>query len=78
MKKQTFIAKIKDSSGNMIDFERFSCKRPETVRKYMQQLFANGLYRACTRGAHTIEIWATPDGYHDTEIVDAYDIRADA
>lgn len=64
MKQQTFIAYIEDGNGKMMDFERFSCKRAETVRKNMTALFQNDLYRACTKGAVSFAIYATPDGYH--------------
>lgn len=64
MKKQTFIAYIQNESGNMIDFERFTCKNPETVKKHMLKLFESELYRVCTKGAKTIDIYKTPDGYN--------------
>ena len=65
--KQTFIAIIKNRAGREITFERFSCKRAETVRTNMMQLFKSDLYRACTRGAETVEIYRTPDGYSREE-----------
>ena len=65
MKQQTFIAFFKDSNGEKIDFERFSCRRAETVKKYIEQLWKSALYRACTKGAETVSIYATPDGIHE-------------
>ncbi len=62
MKEQTFIAKIYDAAGTCIDFERFTCKRAETVKKHMLRLFDNELYRICTRGAEKVVIYATPAG----------------
>lgn len=64
MKKQTFIALIKDENGNNIGFERFACKKLETVRKNMIDLFNNDLYRICMSNANMIYVYATPDGYN--------------
>ena len=64
MKKQTFIADVISTTGNRITFERFTCSRPATVKKHMQQLFTNDLYKACTPSAARIEVYATPDGYN--------------
>lgn len=63
MAQQKFIAYINDKHGKMITFERFSCTKVETVKAQMNKLFANDLYRVCTKGASTIDIYATPDGY---------------
>lgn len=64
MKKQTYIAAVQDAHGRQLTFERFTCSRPETVKKHMQQLLTNDLYRACTPGVARVEVYATPDGYH--------------
>lgn len=47
-----------------IDFERFTCKKPETAARHMRELFENDLYRVCTKGAKQIHIYKTPDHYH--------------
>ena len=60
---QTYIAIILDASGKEIDFERFSCKRVQTVQNNMIKLFNNSLYRALNKEADKIAIYATPDGY---------------
>ena len=64
MKKQTYIAYLRDENKQAITFERFACKRAETVRKQMNILLASDLYRACVKGVKTVEIHATKDGYH--------------
>ena len=65
MKQQTFIAFFLNAEKEKIDFERFSCKRAETVKKYIVQLWQSELYRICTKGAETVTIYATPDGIHE-------------
>lgn len=60
----TYIAIIRDENGMQLSFERFSCKKAETVKRQMQQLFKNELYRICIGNAATIDIYATPDGYN--------------
>ena len=58
--KQTFLALIKDANGKTITFERFSCKRPETVRANMEKVLANDLYRVCIgKEAAAVEIYKT-------------------
>lgn len=71
MKKQTYIAYLKDENGNMITFERFACKRVKTAAKHIRELLANDLYRTCTKGAKTVEIYATPNG-NNPELVPEY------
>ena len=62
IKKQTFIAFFVDASGRELDFERFCCKKVATVQGYIKQLWDMPLYRACTKGAEAVKIYATPDG----------------
>ena len=62
MKQMRNIAIIRDRNGKQIDFERFAVKKPETVKRQMQELFRSPLYRACTKGADYVDIYATPDG----------------
>lgn len=71
MKKQTFIAIIRDDAGKAITFERFTCKKADTVKRNMQQLFKSELYRICIGDAATIDIYATPDGYTKEATPDA-------
>lgn len=61
-----FLAVIK-KDGKQVTFERFGCKRAETVKRQMLKLLQNSLYRACIDGADTVEIYATPDGYTKEE-----------
>lgn len=73
--KQTYIARIIDGNGNMIGFERFACKKVETVRNNMYRLFQNDLYRVCNKTARKLRIYATPDGYHVEDLKAEYDIE---
>lgn len=73
--KQTYLVKIIDGSGDTINFERFACKKVETVRKNMYRLFQNDLYRVCNKTARKLRIYATPDGYHEEELKAEYDIE---
>lgn len=73
--KQTYIARIIDGNGNMIGFERFGCKKVETVRNNMYRLFENDLYRVCNKTARKLRIYATPDGYHEEDLKAEYDIE---
>lgn len=71
MKKQTYIAYFKDENNNLVTFERFACKRVKTAAKHIRELLDNDLYRTCVKGTKTVEIYATPDGYH-IEMVPEY------
>jgi hypothetical protein len=59
MKEQTYIVFLVDDEGNKVDFERFSYKRIETVKRAMQQLLSNSLYRVLNKTATKIEIYKT-------------------
>ena len=59
MKEQTYIVFLVDDEGNKVDFERFSYKRIETVKRTMQQLLSNSLYRVLNKTATKIEIYKT-------------------
>lgn len=75
MRKQTFIAIIKDHTGKEISFERFTCKRADTVKNNMVKLFNNDLYRACLKNAATVEIYSTSNGYNrDAEPVNVFTV----
>lgn len=50
MKRQTFIAYIVNENDTMINFERFSYKRLETVERSMKEAFKSELYRICKEG----------------------------
>lgn len=63
MKQQTFIVYLEDKNLKMVTFERFSCRRLETVINQMQELLKNSLYRACTKEAVSVAIYKTPNGY---------------
>ena len=63
-KQQTFIVHLEDAQGKMCNFERFSCKRLETVRRNMRLLWESDLYRICNKDVVVWKIYATPDGYH--------------
>ena len=64
MKQCNYIAVIENKDFKQIGFERFSCKKPETVKNKMLALFQNDLYKVCTPGAVSVAIYATPDGYN--------------
>lgn len=68
MKKQTYIARLKDNAGNIVTFERFSCKKAETVKAQLLKVWsASALYRTFCRNAEIVEVYATPDGYNTEE-----------
>ena len=66
MKKQTYIVKIYDENGLMIDFERFAYKRVSSVVDAMTKLYNNDLYRVCSKNEKSFEIIATPNGIDET------------
>lgn len=72
MKEQTYIVYLIDSAGNKVDFERFSYKKIETVKKAMQQLLSNSLYKALNKTATKLEIYRTSysiDGLDPVETI---------
>lgn len=77
--KQTFIARLKDKSGNYVTFERFSCRKPETVKAQLLKVFSDSsLYRVCIKPAEIVEVYATPDGYNANPIpVIIFELKAE-
>ena len=64
MKKQTYIVFVKGFNNEDITFERFTCKRVETVKRNMFILLDNSLYAKCIGPWKQCLIFATPDGVH--------------
>ena len=62
MKKMEYIVYI-CNNDSVITFERFACKRLETVKRNMETLLASDLYMACIKGATKADFYRTPDGY---------------
>lgn len=75
MKKQNCILKcIKNNI--CIDFERFSCKKPESIINQYKKAFKpyqfDDFYFKSYHEADKIEIAATPDGCNESEILAEY------
>lgn len=77
MKKQTYIVKIYDGNGKMVDFERFTYKKVASVANAMTQLYNNSLYRVCSKNNKYFDIIETPNGIDETEIKESYIITYD-
>jgi hypothetical protein len=65
MAQQTFISRIENAEGKMVDFNRWSFKRPEAVvKKYSEAIKKDpDFWRLIWRDGVTLAIYATPDGY---------------
>lgn len=61
MKKQRFIAIMKDGNNNQVNFERFSNGRIKEVENGLNKLLSSELYKTVLKlsGAVTIEIYKT-------------------
>ena len=74
MKQQCVLKCFKN--GICKNFERFSCKKPETVINQYKKAFRpyqfGDFFFKDYHEADTIQIIATPDGYHDGAILAAY------
>ena len=66
MATQTYISRLEDSTGKMLDSERWSYKRPETILQKLSNGYSKyyDLYKRQLEQAATVAIYATPDGYH--------------
>lgn len=69
--EQTFIAIFKNARGEMVDFERFTYKRLNTVVKAISTLLEGSLYKVCCKmdGAEYIDIYQTADEWRGTKSV---------
>lgn len=77
--KQTYVSYIENADGRMVDFNRWTLKRPETIaKKYTEALARDAsFWRKIWRDGVTLAIYATPDGYNK-EQTPAYIIPLDA
>lgn len=64
MKKQTYVSYIENADRRMIDFNRWTFKRPETiVRKHREALARDGqFWRTIWKDGVILAVYATPDG----------------
>lgn len=65
--RMNYIIYVCGDNEYTITFERFNCKKIDTVKKNMVKLLNNDLYRACIKGAKKVKIYRTPDGYNREE-----------
>lgn len=61
MKKQRFIAIMKDENNNQVNFERFSNGRIKEVEKGLNELLSSELYKTALKSSRvaTIEVYKT-------------------
>ena len=72
MKEQTYIVFIETKDGQVLDFFRFAYKKAETCKKpFIKALtdIKRDFWLTMWAGGEYITCYATPDGYHETEIV---------
>lgn len=62
MKEQTFISYLEDENGKMIDFERWTYKKVETVLKSVKELYKHPIYSGNLKRSKNLSIYATPEG----------------
>ena len=69
MKRQKYIAIMKDESNNMVNFERFSNGRIKEVEKGLCELLSSELYKKVLKssGAATVEIYKTENIWQGLE-----------
>lgn len=61
--RMNYIVYVCDNNEYTITFERFNCKKLDTVKKNMVKLLNNDLYCVCIKGAKKVKIYRTPNGY---------------
>lgn len=66
MQKQTYIIRLEDQAGGLIDFERWGYKHAKTCIAKMLELYANysGIYIPKLSSASRVVCYPTPDGYN--------------
>lgn len=66
MVKQSFIIRLEDQDGHVVDFERFIYKRVETCVGLLVELYKRyeRLYMPNLDKAARVVAYPTPDGYH--------------
>jgi hypothetical protein len=66
MLEQTYVSYLEDENGKMIDFERWTYKKPKTIANKLKELYQElsrySFYDEKLKKAKIISIYATPDG----------------
>lgn len=65
-KQQTFIIRLEDKDGKLVDFERWAYKKVETCIQKMVELYStySGIYERNLVKAARVVAYPTPDGYN--------------
>ena len=68
--QQTFIIRLEDKDGKMVDFERWAYKKVETCIKNMVKTYSDHayLYEPTLAKADKVVAYATPGGRSDEKI----------
>ena len=70
MAKQTFIIRLEDKDGKMVDFERWAYKKAETCISKMIKLYSeHSIYEYNLAKADKVVAYPTPNGYDMEEPV---------
>lgn len=71
MAKQTFIIRLEDQAGHMVDFERWAYKKVETCIQHMVELYStySGIYERSLAKAAQVVAYPTPNGFDREEPV---------
>lgn len=68
-KQQTFITKLLDTNNNIVNFERWSDKRIQTVERKVKYLYNNySIYKSDIEKSVYIAIYEASDNNKQTEI----------
>ena len=65
--KQTYISREIDVNGKQQDFQRWTCKKPETIKnRYARVYRDSSMFQMLMRvnKIERIDIYRTPDGYN--------------
>ncbi len=57
MLKQNTVSYLKNKDGNMVTFERWTYKKPETVISKLKELYSFSIYRNDIENGSYFEIW---------------------
>ena len=57
MLKQNTVSYLRNKDGNMVTFERWAYKKPETVISKLKELYSFSIYRNDIENGSYFEIW---------------------
>lgn len=69
MKKEVYRVIFRNAEGEKINFERFTCKKLDTVKKQMKELMESEIYQILNRDCRKLEYYKIEENEENNKLV---------